>query len=713
MWTIIEDTFNPASQHHKETIFTIGNGYLSTRGAFEEGYPGEHRATFLHGVFDDAPIVFTELANAPDWLAFSIWIDGERFTLTQGTIETYSRRLDLKCGLLSRSILWASPGGKRAEITFERFVSLAHEHLVFQRVRILPFFDGTVEVRGSLQGCVDNEGLTHWQRIDQGTRDDVTYLRMHTRSTRIELVEAMRFLEWEGEAQIWDADYSPTRRFFTAAREGQALTWVKAAAIYTSRDTSHPLDSALDDARKAQGWEAALEENRKAWQNEWDQCDILIEGDDESQLAVRFSIYHLLIAAPRNDDRVNIGAKTLSGFGYRGHSFWDTEVFILPLFTFTRPEIARNLLNYRFQRLERARAKARANGFEGAQFPWESADTGDEVTPTWVPHFSDRTRLVRIWTGDIEIHISADIAYAAMRYWQISKDDEWFITRGAELILDTARFWTARAEFNPAMNRYEYHDVIGPDEYHDHVDNNFYTNRMAKWNIQAGLEVWSWLRTNARSRADELAASLKIDESSLSKWREVAEKIYLPAPVEGVIEQFDGYFARKFIDLAALEPRDISAQVLFGIEGCNETQILKQPDVLMLMYLLGENHSLEILKSNYDFYTPRTDHNYGSSLGPSVQAILACRLGRVEEAFEHFLRAARADLFDIRGNAGDGIHAASAGGIWQAVVFGFAGLQITTQGWSTTPALPNHWKRLSFRFKLGGQVQIVDLIPTK
>jgi kojibiose phosphorylase len=478
-------------------------------------------------------------------------------------------------------------------------------------------------------------------------------------------------------------------------------------------DAVEVANAAIARANDDAAWGAALEANARAWAQEWNRTDVIIEGDDEAQIALRFNLFHMLIAAPRHDDCVNIGAKTLSGFGYRGHAFWDTEIFMLPLLTYTAPHIAKNLLNYRYRNLPGARRKAQANGFEGAQFPWESADTGDEVTPTWVPHFADRTKLVRIWTGDIEIHISADIAYAARQYWRVTGDDEWFVAKGAELILDTAKFWGSRAEWHADVGRYEINDVVGPDEYHEHVDNNAYTNRMAQWNLQTALDALEWLKAHAPAKAAELTDKLQLTAQTLDHWRDVIEKITLPVESRGagLIEQFEGYFRRKDIDLAALEPRTKSAQEVFGIEGCNQTQILKQPDVLMLQYLLRDHYSDEAVRVNYDYYAPRTDHTYGSSLGPSIMAIMACEVGKPEDAYEHFRRAVRADLRDVRGNAGDGIHGASAGGTWQAVVFGFGGLHIAPQGsrWAAHPRLPHHWKRLAFKFFHRGELQEVDL----
>jgi trehalose/maltose hydrolase-like predicted phosphorylase len=711
-WVIRESAFTPEKLHHKETIFTIGNGYLSIRGAFEEGYHGDGRATFVHGVFDYAPIVMTELANAPDWLAFNVYLNGERFSLENGILKNFSQSLDLRSGVLTRKVVWQSPAGLEAAIRFQRFASLDNLHLMLIRCEVTPQFEGQVEFRASLKGDTDNEGLAHWLWVEQGQKGQAIYLRNRTRQSGIQIATAMRLVRVAGEGdagQYWDVVNIPTANLKLQAIPGKPLVVDKYCALVTSRDTDTPVDWAVNAVNSVKDWETAFRDNAREWEKEWDRTDLIIEGDEEAQISTRFNLFQLLIAAPRQDDRVNIGAKTLSGFGYRGHSFWDTEIFMLPLFIYTAPHIARNLLNYRFRNLPGARAKAHENGYEGAQFPWESADDGVEVTPTWVPDFTNRTKMVRIWTGEIELHISADIAYAANKYWQATGDDAWLVEQGAELILDTAKFWGSRAEWNPSRNRYQIMNVIGPDEYHDHVDNNAMTNRMAQWNLQTGLEMLDWLNRHAPVKAAELIDRLDLSPARLEHWQDVIEKLYFNISENGLIEQFEGFYQRRYEDLAAMEPRTESAQVIFGIEGANQTQVLKQPDVLIMLYLLQQHYTHEIVQVNYDFYTPRTDHTYGSSLGPSIQAIMACEVDRQEEAYEHFIRAVRADLRDVRGNAGDGIHGASAAGTWQAVVFGFAGLRVTPQGWTINPRLPKHWKRLAFKFFYKGKQYSVDI----
>lgn len=715
-WSVTETGFNPEKIHHCETIFTLGNGYLGTRGAFEEAFPGEVRSTFLHGVFDDVPVVFTELANTPDWLELEIFLAGERFRLDQGEMLAFTRSLDLQTATLRREVRWRSPRGRTTRLTFERFASLEDVHLAGVRVSItLEDYEGTVEIRSGINGEIDNLGVKHWEWLGQAIKGRSAWLHCRTHTTRIELAMGIHLDVTGGSCSArfarWDVRNHPTLVAGIHARVGETVTGIKWVTLYTSRDGRNPQKLLRKSLRglQAQDWDATHDKHVRAWQAEWERCDILIEGDPEAQLAVRFNLFQLLAAAPRRDSRANIGAKTLSGYGYRGHAFWDTEIFMLPFFTYTRPEIARDLLSYRWHNLPGARQKARENGYRGAQYPWESAGTGEEVTPTWVQNPNDRTKLIRIWTGDIEIHITADIVFAIWQYWQSTGDDDFLLERGAEVILEAARFWASRVEWKAAADRFEISDILGPDEYHDHVNNNGYTNVMVRWNLQTALELVHWLQEHHPARWKKLHGSLGLRERELANWQHIIDRIYVPYnPQTKLMEQFDGYFQREDIDLAGMEDRTESVQAILGIEGVNETQVLKQPDVLMLMYLLPNLFDAETVRINYEYYTPRTDHTLGSSLGPSIQAIMACKVND-PAAYEHFMRAARADLFDVRGNAGDGIHGASAGGLWQAVVFGFAGLRLFADRWEVQPRLPAHWKHLSFHFIQHGRIQTVDI----
>ncbi|WP_013324824.1 beta-phosphoglucomutase [Gloeothece verrucosa] len=728
-WTLIESEFNPTQLHYKETVFTIGNGYLGTRGSFEEGYPGARNSTLIAGVYDAVPVVYTELANCPDWLGLIITIDEERFRLDQGEILSYERSLDLYQGLLSRQVCWRSPSGKILELDFERLASLADPHVLALRCRLTAInFDAPVTIQAPLSGYIDNQGYSHWQWIDQGYSSDNPHIWLHlrTRASAIELGMAcsLNVLEWGAERvphQESQSEYInllnyPALQTRVNLIAGQPVTLEKRVTVYTSRDVANPHEVAFSKLDELPSYNELKTAHKKAWADVWTNSDIIIEGDIQAQFAVRYNLFQLLISASQDDDQVSIPAKTLSGFGYRGHVFWDTEIFILPFLTFTQPTIARNLLSYRYHTLNGARRKAKSENYKGAMFPWESADTGDEVTPRWAISGNHYDPDTRIWCRDREIHISADIAYGIWHYWQATGDDQWMRDYGAEVILDSAVFWGCRVEWNSREERYEIRHVIGADEYHEQVDNNAFTNRMIQWHLEKALTVYQWLQENHPVRADELAVLLKLTRERFARWQDVINNLYFPFDATtGLIEQYQGFFELEDINLAAYEPRSLSMQVILGIEGANQRQVLKQPDVLMLLYLMRKRgefpYNKTVLQTNWDYYAPRTDITYGSSLGPAIHAILAADLGETELAYHYFRQAALVDLEDLRGNAHEGIHGACAGGLWQSVVFGFGGVQLTNSGPVATPNLPSHWTRLKFKLHWQGQWHEFDLRP--
>lgn len=711
-WQLTEDAFAVGAQLHSETVFTIGNGQLCVRGSFEEGHPGDHPASFMHGVWDDMPVSVTELANLPRWWGIDLWFDGDRFRLDTGRLLDFTRSLDLLTGVLSRSLRWEAPSGAVVELGFERFVDFSSPHRAAVRVSIATDRAVQVRTRAGLDAHVENTGLLHWRVVDQGAGDAAAWLHTRTRATGIDLACACEVTldGVEADATAGGTDGVPTIEHSFELQPGRAVVLTKQVAIVSGIDAADPVAEATGLARESAGagWDALRAASDSAWLQAWARTDVVIGGDPEAQLALRFSLFQLLIAAPRFTENASIGAKTLSGFGYRHHVFWDTETFMVPPFSYSQPEIARNMLMYRWHGLAGAREKARANGHRGAQFPWESAGTGAEVTPSWMADPGDRTKLIRVWAGDIEIHITADIALAVMQYWQVTGDDAFICGYGAELVLDGAVFWASAAK-REDDGSYHFRNVVGPDEYHDRVDDNAYTNHLAAWHLRTAGIVAGWLAGHHPERWAQLSAALAIDAAELDHWETVAAAMYLPVGTDGLLEQFTGYFALRDVDVAELRDpaRTTSMQQRYGFEGITETQVLKQPDVLMLAYLLPELFTGEALARNYAYYDPRTDHEHGSSLGPAISAVMACRAGQPEVGYQHFLRAARADLRDVRHNAGDGIHGASAGGLWQAVVFGFAGLEVIADGWHTTPMLPKHWTRVEFGFEHRGVRQRV------
>ena len=721
-WLVRETEFRRPALRAQEAVFTIGNGYVSTRGTFEEGLIGDLPATLIHGVFDDAPLVATELANAPDLLPLALRIGDEQVQLDAGTLLHYERVLSLHNGVLTRTFRWQSSTGQTVDICYERFISLADKNVMVIRCRITPVdFTGPITLHAALDGNVDNAGLPHWNKGEQGHIDQQTiFLQSTTRATGIMLCEAAR-LQVDGTTQV---DYRVSQRenvpTITArcrGEQGQTVTAEKVITLFTSYDAGRNTRAAAlaklaEVTEQGPAYERLLRASAQAWATYWADSDVEIVGDDAAQVATRYMIFQLLIAAPRDDEYVSIGAKTLSGFGYRGHVFWDMEIFILPFFTFMQPQIARNLLLYRYHTLGGARRKAQEGGYKGAQYPWESALSGEEVTPRWVPApagHPDGQQQVRVWTGDIELHISADIAYAVWQYWRATGDDEFMVRYGAEMILDTAVFWGCRVEWDTRAEHYEFTDVIGPDEYHEHVDNNFFTNYLVKWHLQLALGLLDWLRQHAPAKADELTERLGLTPEVDDHWRHIIDRLYIGrAPDSKVFEQFEGYFTRRDVDLTTLEPRHCSVQALLGLKATNDTQVLKQPDVLMLLMMLPDEFDEATVRANWDYYTPRTDLTYGSSLAPGIQAILASRMGDLDMAYHFYMQAALVDLKDLRLNTEHGIHGATAGAMLQAAVFGFGGVRLTEQGLTAAPRLPKHWQRLRFKlFDRGQQREFV------
>jgi kojibiose phosphorylase len=712
-WLILESEFNSERLHHQETVFTIGNGYLGTRGTFEEGYPGDQAATLIHGLYDAAPIVTSELVNCPSWLSLTIRMDGEPFRLDTGEILQYDRRLNLRVGLLTRTIHWRSPAGHEVVLRFERFCSYADQHILVIRCHITSInFTGAIEIESSFEKDTTTVGVPHWKTLHAGVLDDVLCLSTQTLQSELQLGSAARLhiTNDNGSISVEQDAKSTSLTKRVHIQPESSITVEKIVAVYTSRETELPLALAWQRLSSAPCYRTLFAAHITAWALAWQNSDIVIEGDLNAQVSARYNVFQLLIAAPRQDDRVSIPAKTLSGLAYRGHVFWDTDIFIAPVLTLTQPNLARNLLTYRYHTLAGARRKAKEAGFEGAMYAWESAGTGDEVTPRWVP--GPKGESIRIWCGDIEVHINADVAYAAWHYWQRTGDDVWMRDYGAEIILDTAKFWASRVEWNPQRQCYELNDVIGPDENHDRVNNNAFTNVMVQWHFKAALTLWDWLVQSYSETASQLQHRLDLTVERFSIWATIAEKLHVNFdPETRLIEQFDGFFDREDVNLEDYEPRTRSMQALLGIEATNQKQILKQADVLMLMYLLREQFDHKTIRANWEYYTPRTDHSYGSSLGPAIQSIIACDLDQSAEAYHHFIRAAMVDIEDVRGNASEGIHAASAGGVWQAIVFGFGGIRFTDFGPIACPSLPPGWERLKFRIMWRNQWYEFDLTP--
>ena len=462
--------------------------------------------------------------------------------------------------------------------------------------------------------------------------------------------------------------------------------------------------AALVSRARRRGLPALLKAHVSRWQERWDASDIEIEGDPEAQQALRFAIYHLTSAVNPRCDRTSIGARALTGDAYMGHVFWDTELFLLPFYIHTWPEAARSLLMYRFRTLAAARARAVAFGYRGALYAWESADTGEDVTPPF--GVLPGGEVVPILTGQKAHHISAAVAYAVWNYWKSTADTRFLLDAGAEMVLETARFWASRARLEDD-GRYHIRDVIGPDEYHRGVDDNAYTNLMARWNLERGLEVVHLMQKRWPEEWTALQKRLDLRHGEIELWQDVTGHLVTGLTDDnGLIEQFAGFFDLKTIDLREFEPRTAPVDVILGRERTQASQVIKQADVLMLPYLLRDAFPAA-LEANFRYYESRCGH--GSSLSPPVHATLAARLGDAALAERYFRETMNIDLGDTGGRVAGGVHIGALGALWQAAVFGFAGISFDRDRICINPCLPETWKVMRFPVRFRGRLLRIEV----
>jgi kojibiose phosphorylase len=428
-------------------------------------------------------------------------------------------------------------------------------------------------------------------------------------------------------------------------------------------------------------------------------------GDDEAQRALRFATYHLIAAANPADEHVSIGARGLTGEAYRGHVFWDTEIYMLPFYVLTDPQVARALLMYRYNTLDAARRKAKAHGCAGALYAWESADTGDEVTPKQV--ITPDGRLVVIQTGAQEHHISADIAYGVWRYWRVTGDDAFIGAAGAEILVETARFWASRAKLENDGHAH-IRQVIGPDEYHELVDDNAYTNAMAALNLKHAADAVAFLSRSRPRDSHELFSRLALTDKEPENWRALASNLATGFdPETDLFEQFAGYFRLEDLNAIGRQAGTAPIDVSLGAERVSRSKVIKQADVVALSALLWEEWPIAVHEANFRYYEPRTAH--GSSLSPAFHALIAARLGDRTLAQSYFRQAAEIDLANNMGNAAGGVHMGALGALWQAVVFGVAGLCVREDGIAVDPHLLPGWAEMAFPVQWRGRLLQVRL----
>lgn len=733
-WTITEEKFCKETNYRNETTFALSNGYIGTRGTMEEAYAFDvdtgMEGNFINGFYESTDIRYGEanfgsplrsqtLLNLPNLKETRLYVDGEVFSLLESEISDYSRTLFLRDGLVRRSVVWTTKTGKRMKIDSLRLVSFAEKHIMAQRMEITPLnFSGEIILTSRLNMEVENQTRKTNPIVDYGPfgkrlaqeRVEADGLCVTYRGTTIGsgltvgCGAQLSIMPQEQAISVHKDDRQAVCEVRLRAVQERTITADKLIAYVCSLDedyvgtveahTVHALEHA-----QAIGINRLIELQKAATADFWKHAEIEIEGEDAQHTVqgLNFNLFHIFQGAGRDGKR-GMPAKALTGEGYEGHYFWDTEMYMIPLFIYTQPEVAKALLTWRFQTLEPARARARVMGHPiGALFPWRTIN-GEEAS-TYYP------------LGSAQYHINADISYAVYLYYQATGDTQFLIDMGAEILIETARVWADVGCFAAVRDgRYCICSVTGPDEYNVLVDNNFYTNLMARENLRDAVEAVHFLECEAPEKLEELKMRIGFDATELELWDKIAENMYFPYDeMRGIYPMDDGFLMRKPWDEEKIPPEKRA----WLYENYHPLFIMrhrmsKQADAILGFYLHGDCFSEEEIRRNYDFYQEITLHH--SSLSTCIFGIVASDIGYHDEAFRYFSDSARMDLDDYHNNVYAGIHAANMAGTWQAITNGFAGMRMQRGGrLSFKPNLPAQWTRLAFEVQYQGAVIRIEM----
>ena len=709
-WLILEDKINEAKLRFQETILTLGNGYIGSRGILEEGYDKGYAGTYIAGVYDRGNGQSYEIVNVPNPIRVEVFVSGRKLSKESMEYIQHQRILDMQKAVLQRHSIFADTGG-RYEYESMRFFSLSDMHLGAMTffLRLLDA-DARVIVKTAIDGTTRNELRAVGEPIQHYTAtqtsnfgNGISYLEAKTNDLDI-VIGLATAGEMEGPASKSGATVrsyadgkSIVQEFSFDAKKGKKYRFNSYISIYTSRELKHgPKMDCINGVRMARRHSVSglLKRHMKAWARRWEYSDIKVDGDQLSQKALRFDMYHLLLAAPPQDLDASIAPKALSSEWYSGHIFWDTEIYMLPFFTYTQPKVARDFLLYRYRRLKQARQGARRQGYRGALWPWESAASGEDETPqTWVNF--DGTR-IPVYNSIREHHIASDVVYAVLHYYEASGDEEFMLRYGAEMIFETARFWASRATYKSEKKCYGVKEVIGPNEFQESIDNNSYTNYLAKWVLASGSELYYRLCNKHPRSLRTIAERIKLQKQEVDNWKELAEKIVFLIDSNGLIEEFEGYFGRKNVTISEWDENGMPVwPSIVRLAEAKGTQVVKQADVILLLHLFLNDFSLDEKRINLEYYEKRTVHK--SSLSIPSYAIIALETGDIEKAFKYFTLAANSDLHNIYRKTERGVHAAALGGAWQIAICGFGGIRLRKGELVANPTLPNHWHKMRFR----------------
>ncbi len=718
-WRMEEKGFDPERISHVGNKFLTGNGYMGIRGTLPEYEKEQFVAVNLAGIYDQVGDGWREPLNAPNGLYTYVQFEGKQYRLPGGTPLLHTVSLDYRHGVFERTSSWETPKGKLT-VTAERFASMREKHLLAMKYCIRCDGEGELLLTSGIDGQVWDINGPHYNEILlQGDEDQVILQAVattHESKDQVVVCEAYT-ADFAAAVEPVREDRRILRRLTLQVKAGVQYHIYKYVSVYTSKDTSEYLKQAEHLVRSARdsGYDRLMEQHREEWERLWRISQVTIEGDDQAMEALNYSLYHLHCIAPRHSDHLSIAARGLSGQTYKGAVFWDTEMFMLDFFLFTEPGVAKSLLKYRIDTLEGAKKKAKHYGYQGAFYAWESQEGGYDACSDYNVTDVFTGRQMRTYFKDKQVHISAAIAHGIMRYVNYTGSYDLLAEGGAEVILECARFYYDLLLKRVNREYYELHDVIGPDEYHERVNNNAYTNRMAKFTFDSAVFLLKSL-TDLGSQVEERIKRGYDIERLLKQFSDASGKLYVPEPdpVTGVIEQFDGYEKLEDVGIEEVRGRLLHEKEYWGgaYGVATHTKVIKQADVVTMLNLFSKEYREDILLKNWEYYEPRTEH--GSSLSACMYAILACKCHMPDRAYPFFMKSA---LSDISGKGKEwagliyigGTHPASSGGAYMTAVEGFAGLHTEEGMLKATSCLPSHWTRMEFHAICQGRLYRIEV----
>ncbi len=712
-WRISDNGVSEDDMFQNGNRLMTGNGYLGYRGTVSEAGPSWMPAVIVSGLYDKHGELWREPVNAPDCLYAGLYVQDKPLMITDAAVVAHEQALNFRYGIYARETTWAVEGVS-VTLKVERFTDMSDVHRLCMRYSVSADAPITIRVKQGIKCTVHDLNGPHLDefRFSSDRKDNLLAADCTTIEKTIPLSSASA-VDAAADA-VCEKEISDEGIFYVytiTADSSRSYEFFIYGSVYSGADTKGDCGAlAREKAVSAmkEGWDSILSGHRRRWDEIWENGDVVIEGDEYAQCTLRYSLYHLHSIAPRHANALSVPARGLSGQTYKGAVFWDTEMFIAPYFLCTEPELAARFIRYRIHTLAGAKRKAAEYGYRGAFYAWESQENGDDACSHFNVTDVFTGRPVRTYFRDKQIHISADIVYGIRKYIAVTGDIGILKEGAMEVILECARFFLSYLYYSPEHDRYELLDVTGPDEYHERVNNNAFTNRMVFSVFETVREYTDLLRKLELGFIGKLFRKISFDKDMIFMY-EVMNKFYIPQPGDrAIIEQFDNYFKLEDCSLDTVKSRLRDPREYWG--GANgvagNTQIIKQADVILMLVLFGDAYSDAVKRANFEYYEPRTEH--GSSLSNCMYALISCAAGNSEWAYPFFVKTAEIDITGKSKQFAGGIyiggtHPAANGGAWMAAIQGFCGFSMDSGKIICNPRLPEKWEKVVFSAAVNGE----------